>query len=156
MASSALQQRLEFVGQCGLGIRRKADMPQRQASRVETVQRHPVPRARASVPPPSYSGSRHPDWCVDCASTPDPASERRLSSARAACALLRRSIWLCEIKPRLALSIASRALLSSSLWHLPTIGGLSAYCCRRPATEEAARRGSGKRNDSCCSFTGFE
>jgi hypothetical protein len=73
-------------------------MPQRQASRVETVQRHPVPRARASVPPPSYSGSRHPDWCVDCASTPDPASERRLSSAGAACALLRRSIWLCEIK----------------------------------------------------------
>jgi hypothetical protein len=52
--------------------------------------------------------------------------------------------------------LASRALLSLSLWHLPTIGGLSAYCCRRPATEEAARRGSGKRNDSCCLFTGFE
>jgi hypothetical protein len=60
-ARSALQQRLGSVGQCGLDTRRKADMPQRRASRAETAQPRPVPRAPASVPPRSHHGSRHSD-----------------------------------------------------------------------------------------------
>jgi hypothetical protein len=60
-ARSALQQRRGFVGQCGLGIPRKAEMPQRRDSRAETVQPRPEPRAPASLPPRSYPGSRHPD-----------------------------------------------------------------------------------------------
>src|SRR6202022_146024 len=42
-ARTALQQRPESAGQCALGIPRKADMPQWQASRAETVQPRPLP-----------------------------------------------------------------------------------------------------------------
>jgi hypothetical protein len=60
-AKTALQQRPESAGQCALGIPRKADMPQWQASRVETVQPRPLPRALASVAPRPHHGSQHPD-----------------------------------------------------------------------------------------------
>src|SRR5271166_2743211 len=56
-AKTALQQRPESAGQCALGIPRKADMPQWQASRAETVQPRPLPRALASVAPRSHHGS---------------------------------------------------------------------------------------------------
>jgi hypothetical protein len=58
---TALQQRPESVGRCALGIPRKADMPQPQVSRAETVQPRPRPRGPASVAPRSHHGFQHPD-----------------------------------------------------------------------------------------------
>jgi hypothetical protein len=58
---TALQQRPESAGRYALGIPRKADTPQWQVSRAETVQLRPRPLAPASVAPRSHHGFQHPD-----------------------------------------------------------------------------------------------
>ena len=61
LAKTAPQERPESAGRCALGIPRKADTPQWEASRAETVHPRPRPRAPASVAPRSHQGFQHLD-----------------------------------------------------------------------------------------------